>query len=98
MTTVPGDLQALVSWQLQPRWSQNSPGRVRGLALAREKGWLLAWDEKDFLSLFSPIGTLQARWKAPTPLATACCADDGSAYVALGAKGEIWWLAPDLVP
>jgi hypothetical protein len=26
----------------------------------------------------------------------AGCADDGSASVAIGSKGEIWWLAPDL--
>ena len=33
---------------------------------------------------------------APGKLVSAACADDGSAYVAVGAQGEIWRLAPDL--
>jgi hypothetical protein len=32
----------------------------------------------------------------PRALVTACCADDGSAYAAVGARGEVWWLTPDL--
>jgi hypothetical protein len=64
--------------------------------LAREKGWVLAWDSQDWLYLLNQAGERQAQMHAPGKLAAAACADDGSAYVAVGARGEIWWLAPDL--
>src|SRR5205823_4738570 len=41
-------------------------------------------------------GERQAQMHARGKLVAAACADDGSAYVAVGAGGEIWWLAPDL--
>jgi hypothetical protein len=66
------------------------------LAPAREKNTLLAWDEKDCLYLLNRDGVRQAQVRTPGALVSACCADDGSAYVAVGNKGEIWWLAPDL--
>ncbi len=81
---------------MRPLWSQSLAAPVRGLALAREKGWLLAWDEAHWLYLLNQKGERQAQIRAPGALVTACCSDDGSAWVALGSKGEVWWLAPDL--
>src|SRR5205814_3288339 len=78
-------------------WTQSLSARPRGLALAREKGWTLAWDETDWLYLLNQKGERQAQFHAPGALAAACCSDDGSAYVAVGGRGEIWWLAPDLM-
>ena len=82
---------------MRPLWSQSLGARPRGLALAREKGWTLAWDEGHWLHLLNHKGERQAQLRAPAALATACCADDGSAYVAVGSQGEVWWLAPDLM-
>src|SRR5437660_737944 len=81
---------------MRPLWSQPMTARPRGVALAREKGWILAWDDTHWLHLFNPNGQRQSQVHVPGPLATACCADDGSAFLATGEHGEVWWLAPDL--
>jgi hypothetical protein len=73
-------------------------GCPRGLTLAREKGLVLAWDSKHWLTLLNRAGQRQAQAPTPKPLAVACCSDDGSACVACGQAGDVWWLAPDLKP
>ncbi len=77
-------------------WSQPLQGTPRGLALAREKGWLLAWDDNQWLYLFNQTGQPQGQSRQATPIAAACCADNGSAVAAVGSLGQLWWLAPDL--
>lgn len=72
-------------------------GELRGLTQAREKGDLLVWDAQDWLYLLNQAGTLQGQVRVPGRLAAAACAEDGSAYVAAGAQGEVWWLGPDLM-
>src|SRR4051794_1851341 len=79
-------------------WSRTLSGAPRGLALERERGGILAWDEKQRLHLFNRSGELHGQATVPGTLTAACCADDGSAYVAAGKRGEVWWLAPDLTP
>jgi len=81
---------------IQPTWTHALSARPRGLALARERGWLMAWDDNHWLYLLNQAGQRQAQVRMATPVAAACCADDGSAVAALGAGGEVWWLAPDL--
>jgi hypothetical protein len=66
--------------------------------LARERAWLLAWDDNHWLYIFNQAGGPEAQRRMPNGVTTACCADDGSAFAALGALGEVWWLAPDLTP
>jgi hypothetical protein len=73
-------------------------GCPRGLALAREPGWLLVWDEHSWLYLLNRTGQRQGQTRARGTLAAVCGADDGSAYAAVGSTGEVWWLAPDLMP
>jgi hypothetical protein len=68
------------------------------LALARERGWVLTWDANHWIYLLNRTGGRQAQWRTPAKLITACCAEDGSAYAAVGGGGEVWWLAPDLMP
>jgi hypothetical protein len=77
-------------------WSSRIASNCCGLAMAREKGWLLAWDANGWLYLLDQNGRLQGQVQPGGDLTTACCADDGSACAAVGARGEIWWLAPDL--
>jgi hypothetical protein len=79
-------------------WSQPIAVAPRGVALAREKGWLLAWDDKHWLYLLNAQGERQGQARTPKDLTVACCAEDGTHYAAAGSKGEVWWLAPDLVP
>jgi hypothetical protein len=83
---------------VRPVWSHHLPAHPRGLALARESGSLLAWDTHHWVCLLNSAGERQAQWHAPDRLVAASCADDGTAYAAVGARGEIWWLAPDLMP
>lgn len=81
---------------LQPLWAQALPAGLRGLALARETQALLLWSKSNWLYLLNRLGQRQAQVQLPEGLVAACCADDGSSYVAIGATGDIWWLAPDL--
>ncbi len=83
---------------MQVRWSRKLAAPPRGLALARERGWLLVWDSEHNLHLFNRSGDVQARWQAADALADACCADDGGGFAAVGAGGQVWMLAPDLTP
>jgi len=83
---------------IRPLWSHRLPAHPRGLALARERGWVLAWDTHHWICLLNRAGDRQAQWHTPANLVTACSAEDGSAYAAVGARGEVWWLAPDLMP
>jgi hypothetical protein len=66
------------------------------LVLARERGWLLAWDDKDWIYLLNQAGDPQGQVHMPRPLTAVCCADDGSAFAVVGLQGEVWWLGPDL--
>ncbi len=81
---------------LQPLWVQHLAADLRGLALARETNGILLWAKNSWLYLLNQAGQRQAQVQTSEALAGACCADDGSAYVALGGNGDIWWLAPDL--
>jgi hypothetical protein len=80
----------------QSAWSQSLNASPRGLALVRERDWVLAWDRNHWLYLFDHTGHGQGQVRFAGTLVAACCADDGSAYAAVGSRGEICWLAPDL--
>jgi hypothetical protein len=80
----------------QPNWSRHLARPLCGLAVAREKGRLLTWDENEWLYVFDRAGNLQSQVHPAGRLTAACCSDDGTAYVACGARGEVWWLGPDL--
>jgi hypothetical protein len=84
--------------RLRTLWTLKIGTRLRGLVLARERGRLLAWDDNHWLYLLTHKGERQGQWHSPGELAAVCCADDGSAYAAVGTRGDIWWLAPDLMP
>ncbi len=66
------------------------------MSLAREKGWLLAWDKSQWLYLLNQAGQIQGQTRFPSPIAQACLADDGSALVVAGKGGELRRLALDL--
>jgi hypothetical protein len=83
---------------MQVLWSQKIAAPLRGLALARERGWVLAWDSADGLYLWDRLGRRQAQRRSPGVLAAAACADDGGSFAVAGERGELWLLAPDLTP
>jgi hypothetical protein len=98
VTPKPSPLPLPAAGIIRPLWSHRLLGAPRGLALAREKGWLLAWDDHRWLYLLNQAGVPQGQKQLDEMPTAACVADDGSAIAAVGAKGEVWWLAPDLTP
>jgi hypothetical protein len=83
---------------MQVLWSQKIAAPLRGLVLARERGWVLAWDAADQLHVWDRLGRRQAQRQAPADLTVAACADDGASFAAVGEQGQVWLLAPDLTP
>jgi hypothetical protein len=81
---------------LRPLWSTGLARNLHGFVLAREKGWLLAWDANHWIYLLNPKGNLQGQVQPRGQLTTVCCADDGSAFAATGSRGEVRWLGRDL--
>jgi hypothetical protein len=79
-------------------WSQTVSTSIRGISVAREKVWLLVWDAKHNLFLLNHAGERQAETKLPGELVAACAADDGRSFVAVGSRGQVWFLAPDFTP
>ncbi len=83
---------------MHPLWTQKVSAPLRGLSLARERGWTLAWDAQDHLHLWDRAGRQQAHRPAGAALTAAACADDGGSIAAVGGRGQVWLLAPDLTP
>ncbi len=96
MAISPPPRPLLTRGTVQPQWTQSVPNRPVGLVLARERAWLFLWDKRSWLYLFNRLGVRQAQLRMDTPVSAVCCAEDGSAFAAVGAGGEVWWLAPDL--
>ena len=81
---------------MQPLWSFSLQAGPAGLALAREKGSILAWDRAGWLYLLDPRGRCEAQRQFTDGLKSACCSDDGSARAAVSTSGKAVWLGPDL--
>src|SRR5207237_830856 len=84
--------------QATPLWSFNVAGAVRGLSLAREAGSLLIRDDTHWLYLLDRSGAVQAQLPAPKELTVSAGSDEGGSFAVGGKEGELWWLAPDLMP
>ena len=83
---------------MRPLWSQTVAPGLCGLSAARERGFFLAWDARHNLYLFNPAGQRQAQTQTPDDLVAACAAEDGHCFAAVGDKGTVYLLAPDLTP
>jgi hypothetical protein len=79
-------------------WSLATGAPPSGVALARESGQILVWDENHWLYLLNSRGERQSQAQPFGTLTAACCADDGSALAVAGSGGEVARLAPDLSP
>src|SRR5438093_3497841 len=81
-----------------PVWSLTVGGAVRGLSLARESGAVLVRDDNHWLYHLDRAGARQAQLRAPKDLTTSGCSDEGTSFAVGGKDGDLWWLAPDLMP
>ncbi len=79
-----------------PAWVVLTDAPLKGLALAREAGTILAWDERDRLYLFDLLGQHRSVSQAPGSLITGAISDDGSLIALLGAGSRLWLLDADL--
>src|SRR5688572_27961157 len=79
-----------------PTWSQCLQDEPAGLSLAREKGWLLAWDKSHWVYFLNQSGQIQGQVHFPEPIVDAALAETGSGALVVGGQGKIRWLAPDL--
>ena len=79
-----------------PAWTAITDAPLSGLALAREAGQVLAWDEGERLYLIDLAGERQATTRAPAKVVAADVSDDGSLVAALVAGGRLWLLNREL--
>lgn len=64
-------------------WTILTESPLKGLAFAREAGWVLAWDEGDRLSLFDSRGETLSTTRSPSRIVAATISDDGSRVAVL---------------
>ncbi|WP_422930922.1 hypothetical protein [Singulisphaera sp. PoT] len=79
-----------------PAWVVLTEAPLKGLALAREAGTILAWDERHQLYLFDLQGQHRSVSRAPGNLISAAISDDGSLIALLGEGNRLWLLDADL--
>jgi hypothetical protein len=81
---------ARIATKLNPwtAWTTVADAPLRGLALAREAGRILAWDEANELYLFSAQGEMLSTIRAAHRITTAAISDDGSLIALLTENGQ----------
>lgn len=77
-------------------WTVHTEAPLKGLALAREAGTILAWDERGQLYLLDRLGAFRSVTQAPDRIAAGAISDDGSLIVLLGGDARLWFLGSDL--
>jgi hypothetical protein len=81
---------------MSPLWTHRLAATPGGVALARESGHILAWDQNCWLVLLGRNGRLQAQTRLQAGITAATIADDGSAVVDADDRGTLTWRTPDL--
>src|SRR5215510_7525945 len=77
-------------------WTHSLAATPGGVALARESGHVLAWDQNCWLVLLGRNGRLQARTRSEAGIAAATISDDGTAIADADDRGAVTWRTPDL--
>src|SRR5262245_19991615 len=80
------------------RWAVALSDRPRGFSMAREPHLLLAWDDQNWLTLINARGNIQAKRLCRGAGTGTGAGDVGSSFAAVGSRGEVWWMGPDLMP
>ncbi len=57
---------------------------------------LLVWDRDNDVTRLDRLGQVIVRRAAPGPLVSALCADDGNTVAAIGKRGQVWMMTPEL--
>jgi hypothetical protein len=91
-------LATLESLEPHARWSQLTDAPLSGLALAREAGRILVWDDAHNILVLDVAGNRLISTRAPVPLHLATISDDGTQIVVTSREGDIWWLGAKLEP
>jgi hypothetical protein len=81
---------------MSPLWTHRLAATPGGVALARESGHVLTWDQSGWLVLLGRNGKLQAQSRLDAGIAAATISDDGSAVVDADDRGTVTWRTPDL--
>lgn len=77
-------------------WTVLTDAPLKGMALAREAGLILAWDEGDQLYLLDLKGQHRSVSRAPNHVLNGAISDDGSLIALLGEGSRLWLLGADL--
>ncbi|MHC5538443.1 hypothetical protein ACYOEI_09460, partial [Singulisphaera rosea] len=80
----------------EPAWTVLTDAPLKGLALAREAGTILAWDERDQLYLIDLLGQHRSTGIAPGRISAGAISDDGSLIALLGEGNRLWLFGADL--
>jgi hypothetical protein len=81
-----------------PAWKLLTDFPLKGLALAREAGTILAWDEGEQVYLFDTRGRQRAACRAPGRVLAATISDDGALKAVLVEGSRLLWLGDALEP
>jgi len=81
-----------------PAWTVLTDSPLKGLALAREAGTILAWDEGDQLYLLDTGGRHRSVSRCPGKLLDAAISDDGRLVALLLEGSRLLCLSGDLEP
>jgi hypothetical protein len=79
-----------------PAWTVLTDGPLKGLALAREAGTILAWDERDQLYLLDLRGRHRSVSRAPNRVIAGAISDNGALIALLGEGARLWLFGADL--
>ena len=69
---------------------------LTGLMLAREAGTILAWDERNQVTLLDLRGQPRSVTRVPGRIVAGAISDDGSLIALPGEGSRLWLLGPDL--
>ena len=81
----------------EPAWTVVTDSPLKGLAMARESGAILAWDERNQLYLFDLHGDSLSQSRVPGPVLAGAISDEGSLIALLveGTETELLLLDAD---
>lgn len=79
-----------------PAWTVHTDAPLKGMALAREAGTILAWDERGQLYLLDLLGNHRSVSRAPDRVISGAISDNGAFIALLGEGSRLWFLGADL--
>ncbi|AGA29095.1 WD40 repeat domain-containing protein [Singulisphaera acidiphila] len=79
-----------------PAWTVHTEAPLKGMALAREAGTILAWDERGQLYLLDLLGNHRSVSRAPDRVVAGTISDNGAFIALLGEGSRLWFLGADL--